>query len=120
MKSQVYVSDHAGAQHAIDMIKKAYATGQPHMVIIQEPRPQASSKQKAKAMTLVSLIARETGEEDVDRMKDQLLNEMGWFAELAEEKSPMRVGLTDLDKTDLSFFIDRLQQLCAEQGIRAA
>lgn len=120
MKSQVYMSDRAGAQHAIDQIKKAYATGQPHMIIIQEPTAQASSKQKKMAMTLVSLIARETGEEDVDRMKDQLLNEMGWFAELVEEKKPMRVSLSHLSKDDVSFFIERLLQLCAEQGIKAA
>lgn len=120
MKAQVYFADKSGAQHAIDQIKRAYATGQPHMMIIQEPKAQASSKQKVKAMTLCSLIARETGEQDVDRIKDHFLNDEGWFPELAAELEPMRIGLTNLDKTDLSYFIDRLEQFCAENGMRAA
>lgn len=120
MKSQVYMSDKRGAQHAIDQIKKAYATGKPHMVVIQEPTPQGTSKQKTKAMTLISMIANETGESDVRRVKDTFLNDMGWFEELAEEMAPMRIGITDLSKEQLSYLIDRLEQFCAEHGMRAA
>lgn len=119
MKSQIYVSDHGAAQHAIDMVKRAYATGQPHLVIIHEPTPQANSKQKQKAMTIISMIARETGEQDVRYVKDAFLNDMGFFEELVEEMKPMRIGLTDLSKEQLSFFIDRLEQFCAENGMRA-
>lgn len=103
------------AQHAIDEIKKAHATGLTHIVIIQEPVEQATNPQKTKAMTMISIIAKETGEQDVERMKWMMLNEQGWFAELLEElQRPIR--LTDLSKEQISEFIDRLDQFMAEQG----
>jgi hypothetical protein len=117
MKTQVFVSDKRGAQHAIDQVKKAYATGEPHLVLIQEPSPQTTSKQKTKAMTLCSIIARETGEEDVRRIKWWAINGSGWFAEKVEEMSPMEVGLTDLDRDQANQLIDRLEQFMAENGI---
>ena len=118
MKAQAWVTDHRSAQRAIDLIKEAYATGKPHVVIVQPPRKQQSNAQIIKAMTLVSMIAEETGEQDVDRMKYIMLNTMGWFPELVEERKPAPVGLTDLSKDQTSKFIDLLENFAAEQGYR--
>ena len=116
MKAQIYVSSRNSAQHAIDAIKDAYASGSPHLVLVMPPEPQASSKQKQKAMTIISKIAQETGETDVRQTKHIMLNDMGWFDEQVELQSPVPLGLTDLNKAELSFLIDRLEQFCAEQG----
>jgi len=116
VKTQIYLGTRQSAQHAIDEIKKAYATGMPHVMIIREPVPQQTRRQQKKVWVMVSVIATETGEQDEERMTDIMLNDMGWFAALGEELAPTRVSLTRLSKKETSFFIDRLDQFMSEQG----
>ena len=116
MKAQTWVSDRQSAQRAIDLIKEAYASGKPHVVVIQPPMKQASNAQRIKAMTMVSLIAAESGEQDVERVKYTLLNTMGWFPALVEERAPVPLGLTVLSKEQTAYFIDLLDNFAAEQG----
>ena len=98
------------------MIKEAYASGTPHEMWLW-PFPIPTAAQKTKASILIKEIAQSQGFDDVRDLKAYF--SMKYFGSTFVEENGVdvevvRTGLTDLNKEELSFLIDRLEQFKAE------
>lgn len=117
MKAQVYITDRSTAQAAIDKVKEAFATGKPHIFLVQEPTKQRTTKQNAMAWALLQKIAEFTGEEDVRYLEGILLSK--WFPPIVTEFMGETVSvpvtsISELDREQTSKLINNLVRLEAE------
>ncbi len=118
---------HQEVQQAIHILKTVYIEhvkrGKPLILHIDEPHVPYSAAQRSKAHAIYGDIQKATGN-DLKTIKEWSLDEhqAGWFMNVLEvdhdgnvKSVPRR--FSDLDKDQVTYLIDRLQQHCAENDI---